>query len=771
MKTIQFIAFLLLSHAAFAQIIINEINYNPPESNQDSLEYIELWNTTNVNISLSNWVINDAVNIVFPDTFIKANSALVICVNATAFENVYGFAAIQWDAGALRNDSEIITLLDNNGNVIDSVRYSDTSPAWPTGPDGNGSSLELCRTNVDNYHSEYWKSSNTLIGKKINNFDVKGTPGVANFVPCADVTVDVKNFAFTPNNIEIFIGQHIEWKNSGGSHNVNGSTSTFPNNPEGFINGTPSSGSWTFIKRFDKEGNYDFRCDAHPSQMTGKIKVRKVDANYPSYPIGLVTSVNAEGVVDSNNVRCTLEGIVHGINFRGGGLQFTIIDVFNDGIVVFNSTNPFNYTVKEGDRIRIKGSITQFNGLTEILPDTLNLINANNPLFAALPVTALNENTESQLIKIKNVSLVNSAQWTKNPLGFTVKVTDGTNTYDVRIDNDCELVNKEAPAGKFDLTGLGYQNDGLTPFLDGYQIYPRTTADINPYFPQGKYYPPLDIGKVRSTKPNGEIDSLNVKCELKGLVYGIDYDGGPGLLFTLIDNTGGITVFSSQKSYNYKVLEGDEIIVRGIVDQFMGQAEIVPDTIIFLSEKNKIRNPREVFLLSETTESDLIKLTNLNLVDPNEWLGNGSSFNVRLTNGTREFIMRIDNDSELSKMSINGMKGPLTVIGLGNQFDSELPYTEGYQIWPRYKSDVDFVSQSDQLNMNKIQIFPNPAQDKFIFNSDKSDYQKVEILSLDGKIIKSIPFKQELDCDFGSGIFIVRLQHKNGFDIARLIIE
>lgn len=212
MKNFVRILILILSgHHLSSQIVITEINYNPPESGQDSLEYIEIFNQTSSNISLKDWVIDDAINIVFPDTFINSNSYLVLCVNQAAFESVYGFKAIQWDAGALRNDSELITLKDQNGNVVDSVRYSDIN-GWPSGPDGNGPSLELCRVSADNEQSEYWKASLTKVGIIINNYDVRGTPGKANNVPCADVTIDVRDFSFNPANLEILVGQHIEWK-------------------------------------------------------------------------------------------------------------------------------------------------------------------------------------------------------------------------------------------------------------------------------------------------------------------------------------------------------------------------------------------------------------------------------------------------------------------------------------------------------------------------------------------------------------------------------
>ncbi|HMW40203.1 MAG: lamin tail domain-containing protein [Saprospiraceae bacterium] len=770
MKNLVSVLILILSgHHLSSQIVITEINYNPPESGQDSLEYIEIFNQTSSNISLKDWVIDDAINIVFPDTFINSNSYLVLCVNQAAFESVYGFKAIQWDAGALRNDSELITLKDQNGTVVDSVRYSDSN-GWPAGPDGNGPSLELCRVSANNEQPEYWKASLTKVGIIINNYDVRGTPGKANNVPCADVTIDVRDFSFNPANLEILVGQHIEWKNSSGKHNVDGLKNVYPNNPDEFYSGPPATGNWTYIKRFDIEGDYNYRDDANPNTMTGKIKVKKVDPLYPQYPIGLVTSVKTDGTLDSNNVRCTLEGIVYGINFRPAGLQFTIIDALNDGISVFHTNKNFGYIVQEGDKVRVKGTITLFNGLAEIVPDTIQLIGTGNLLSPAQTVTSLNENTESQLVKLKNVYLQSPVQWTKNPLGFTVKVTDGINVYDVRIDNDCDLVSKEAPAGKFDLTGIGSQNDNITPYLDGYQLWPRYTTDINPYLPQNKYYNKLDIGKVRTIKANGELDSLKVRCELRGIVYGIDFDGGNSLQFTLRDLTGGITVFHNQKSFNYKVTQGDEIIVQGIVDQFNGQAEIIPDTIVLVSEKNAIKTARTVSRLDESTESDLVRLQNVSIVDITDWIGNGTSFNVRVTDGLSEFLIRIDNDCALSKTTAKGKL--INVTGIGNQFDNELPYTEGYQLWPRFLEDIDFLSSSHDIENIHVRLLPNPAHDRVRIVTDSESQGEIDIYTLDGKSVAHYSAGHtELELHLEPGLYVVRIKAVDGFYYMKLMIE
>lgn len=79
---------------------------------------------------------------------------------------------------------------------------------------------------------------------------------------------------FSPDNITIDVGDTVTWNNTGGNHNVNGTTATFPSNPESFSNGAASSG-WTFKHVFTIEGTYDYRCDPHAGLgMAGKVVVR-----------------------------------------------------------------------------------------------------------------------------------------------------------------------------------------------------------------------------------------------------------------------------------------------------------------------------------------------------------------------------------------------------------------------------------------------------------------------------------------------------------------
>lgn len=86
-------------------------------------------------------------------------------------------------------------------------------------------------------------------------------------------TINAQGMSWSPNDLTIDMGDSVTWVNNGaGSHNLNGTTTTFPANPESF--GQPNVGtSWTFGKRFNVPGVYMYRCDPHSAVMTGKVTV------------------------------------------------------------------------------------------------------------------------------------------------------------------------------------------------------------------------------------------------------------------------------------------------------------------------------------------------------------------------------------------------------------------------------------------------------------------------------------------------------------------
>lgn len=80
---------------------------------------------------------------------------------------------------------------------------------------------------------------------------------------------------YSPQFLTIDVGDQVRWENQSGTHNVNGTLSDFPSNPQGFTSGNTASGNWTYTFTFTIPGVYNYECDGngHAATQFGTITV------------------------------------------------------------------------------------------------------------------------------------------------------------------------------------------------------------------------------------------------------------------------------------------------------------------------------------------------------------------------------------------------------------------------------------------------------------------------------------------------------------------
>ena len=107
--------------------------------------------------------------------------------------------------------------------------------------------------------------------------------------------IEVSNTVFTPDDLEIEVGDTVEWQNIQGFHNVNGTQSEYPDNPEFFGNSTGTG--WTYSYVFNTVGKYDYHCNPHVDLgMTGEIRVNESVDNQENHLV-----INFSGMDPHNN--------------------------------------------------------------------------------------------------------------------------------------------------------------------------------------------------------------------------------------------------------------------------------------------------------------------------------------------------------------------------------------------------------------------------------------------------------------------------------------
>ncbi len=160
--------------------VITEIMYNPPETSNDSLEFIEILNPSLTGaVNMSGFYIEDAFSYTFPDGFILgAGEHVIIAGDSVIFEAAFGLEAFEWEGATtqLNNGGESITLKNSVGAVVDSVDYGN-SGSWPTEANGQGYSLVLCDPSSDNSLAENWTPAENATGVVVNALEIYASPG------------------------------------------------------------------------------------------------------------------------------------------------------------------------------------------------------------------------------------------------------------------------------------------------------------------------------------------------------------------------------------------------------------------------------------------------------------------------------------------------------------------------------------------------------------------------------------------------------------------
>ena len=112
-------------------------------------------------------------------------------------------------------------------------------------------------------------------------------------------------------------------------------------------------------------------------------------------------------------------------------------------------------------------------------------------------------------------------------------------------------------------------------------------------------------------------------------------------------------------------------------------------------------------------------------------------------------------------------------LGVGKHYLKIKVVTGGFNL-NYFDIQKEFVSINN-LNINNITIFPNPASSKIVIKSNGFEYNKVEIIDLAGKTVisKSIPYEREyhLPISLTDGIYTVKISNGITSKIQNIIIK
>jgi phosphatidylserine/phosphatidylglycerophosphate/cardiolipin synthase-like enzyme len=204
-------------------------------------------------------------------------------------------------------------------------------------------------------------------------------------------------------------------------------------------------------------------------------------------PISDLRLNDASGVPVNIGQVFTVSGVVTVANHFGPNGPGAIQDL-TAGISIYGSQ--FSGNVVLGDSVTITGKLSQFNGLTQIdftLGGASVEVHSSGRSVEPQLVTISEilgqqwngyEEFESELVRINDVTISGSGNFSGGTSGFNYNISDPTGSLQIRIDESVNIVGTPIPSGKVDIIGVLSQYKYGAPYNSGYQMIPRFIQDI-----------------------------------------------------------------------------------------------------------------------------------------------------------------------------------------------------------------------------------------------------------------------------------------------------
>ena len=375
-------------------------------------KYLEIYNGTGATVDLSLFSISSCSNgcntfnefdypdnIQFASGTMLADGSVYIIAHPSADSSILAVANQTFTYLSNGDDAFALTLLGataSNYTIIDLIgdMQGDPGSGWDVAGIANGTKdhtlirkasvcqgnpVELGSFGTDSLNSEWvvmpqndWTdlgshtascssgsscNANAGMDQKV----CKGDTVILNAIGPAPIvnvnhTVQTSGMAFSPDSITINLGDTVTFINTGGNHNVNGTTATFPSNPASFGNSLGSG--WTFTHVFTVAGTYDYQCDPHAGMgMIGKVIVSAPAC--PAEDDTLILTISPVATVFAGNDTSICEGGDLQLQATLGGAASTLLwTTSGDG----SFTNPADpnaiYTPGAGDIANGSATIT-----------------------------------------------------------------------------------------------------------------------------------------------------------------------------------------------------------------------------------------------------------------------------------------------------------------------------------------------------------------------------------------------------------------------------
>ncbi len=354
------------------------------------------------------------------------------------------------------------------------------------------------------------------------------------------------------------------------------------------------------------------------------------------------------------------------------------------GICLFGD---FNDPLVYGDSIIATGTVDQYQGKNELTNFTYSILQYSAAIPEPIDINANTLNTEiyeGMLVRMK-ISYIDALIFEGNTNYNAWDTLDVP--FIVRIDSYTDIPGSIAPLDTFTLIGIKGQYTYSMPPDDGYQLMPRATSDFSHLFEQVIY----DIAEVQCPGTDGVTSKyVDSTVTVEGMITGPNYiftSGSPS--FYIQDSTGGVNIYDmggDQSFLDHIDSLGARIRVVGTVTEYNGLTEVAHGYGWFL-QMDTVPLPKRLGsnrFLTESMEGLLIEFRGIVKTPPYK---TGDGFNIDVLNGEAGMTVRFTTASLINPLSIK-KDDERIFTGIVGQYDSEEPYTSGYQVLLRFDDDI-----------------------------------------------------------------------------------